>query len=129
MATASLLFSGGWRVSQSYVSGNDVLTKLFSSTNTISTWTVQQIVTLPGVSEYLISMGLYSLPQAIIMTATDTVRINFAGQASSVSAASASVIQFREFFGMIAGSTALPSAFHLGNSGTNSSTVVYLIGQ
>ncbi len=129
MATASLLLSGGWRVSQSYTSGTDLITKAFSSTNTISTWTVQQVVLLPVTSQYLISMGLYSVPQAIIMTATNTVRVNFGGQASSFSAASASVMLFREFFAMVAGSTALPSSIALGQSGTDSATVTVLIGQ
>ena len=129
MATASLLLSGGWRVSQSYTSGVDLITKAFSSTNTISTWTVEQIVLLPTVSEFLVSLAQYSAPQAIIMTATNITRVNFAGQASSFSAASASVMQFREFFGMVAGSTALPSAIHLGSSATDSCTVTVLIGQ
>ena len=127
MATASLLLSGGWRVSQSYTSGSDVITKLFSSTNTISTWAVETLVTLPGVSTYTVSLA--TAPQAIILTATGTVRVNFTGQASSFSAASASVMQFREFFAMVAGSTTLPSAFAFANSGTDSATISILVGQ
>lgn len=129
MATASLLLSGGWRVSQSYTSGNDILTKLFSSTVTISTWNEQTVVTLPGTSEYLISNALFSAPQAIIMTATGVVRVNFGGQSAGGSAASSSQMQFREFFAMVAGSTALPSSIHLGNSGSDSATVTILMGQ
>lgn len=126
MATASLLLSGGWRVSQSYVSGADVLTKVFSSTNTISQWWAETLVTLPGVSSY--SLSFASAPQAIIMTATGVLRVQFAGT-SALSAASASPMQFREFFGMVAGSTALPSAIFLANSGTDSAVCTILLGQ
>jgi hypothetical protein len=126
MATASLLLSGGVRVSYSVTSGNNVVTQAFSSLLTaVSVFTTQTVVTLPGVSTY--SVSLASSPQAVIMTATGTVRIGFTGT-SALSGASAFPTQFREMFAMVAGSTALPSAFYLANSGSDSATVTILMG-
>ncbi len=126
MPTISVSLSGAWRVS----STNpvlDLIIRNISGVVTGSTFVQQEIVVLPNVSDLLVSLPLFSAPIGILMTATNTVRVNFAGMTSAVSAASASVIQFKEFFGMMAQSAALPSGVHLANSGVDSSTVTLLI--
>lgn len=127
MASLNVTLSGGWRVS----STSDVIVRSLSSVVTCSTFFQQEIVLLPTVSEYLISMSLFSAPNLLLMTSTNTVRVNFGGQASSVSAASASVIQFKDAFFMVGSSVGggLPSSIHLSNSGADSATVTVLVGQ
>lgn len=126
MAVISVTLSGGWRVS----STNpvlDLVTRNISAALTGSTFMQQEIVVLPNVSDLVVSLPLFSSPIGILMTATNTVRVNFAGQASSVSAASASVVQFRDFAGFMAQSAILPSGLHFANSGSDSATVTVLL--
>ena len=126
MPTISVSLSGAWRVS----STNpvlDLITRNISGVITGSTFAQQEIVVLPNVSDLVVSFPLLSSPLGILMTATNVVRVNFAGQASSPSAASASVIQFKDFAGFMVQSATLPSGIHFSNSGTDSSTVTVLI--
>ena len=126
MPSLSVSLSGGWRVS----STNpvlDLITRNISGVVVGSTFAQQEIVVLPNVSDLVVSMPLFSAPIGILMTATQTVRVNFAGMVSSVSAASASVIQFKDFCGFMAQSAVLPSGLHFANSGSDSATVTILM--
>jgi hypothetical protein len=130
MALLNVLFSGGWRLS----STSDLITKGFSAQTpltaalgSLSTFVQQEIVIAAGVSEFLVSYSQLSAPQFIGMTATATVRVNFAGWASNLSAASASVVTFREGLMLMSISGTLPSALHFANSGTDSSTITLCI--
>jgi len=125
MATLNVALSGGWRVS----STSDVITKTFAPTITCSVFFQQEIVVLPNVSDFIVSFSLFSAPSLIMATATNVVRINFAGMTSSVSAASAGVIQFKDAMFIMASGGNLPSAVHLANSGADSAVVTLLIGQ
>lgn len=126
MAMVSVSLSGAWRVSSTNPALN-LITRNISAAIAGSTFMQQEIVVLPNVSDLVVSLGLMSAPLGILMTATNTVRVNFAGQASSTSAASASVIQFKDFAGFMVQSALLPSGIHFANSGTDSSTVTVLI--
>lgn len=126
MPTISFHLSGAWLVSSTNPTLDRVVRNI-SGTMTASTYLQQEIVVLPNVSDLVVSFPLLSSPIGIMMTATNVVRVNFAGQPSSVSAASASVIQFRDFAGFMAASAVLPSAIHFSNSGSDSATVTVLL--
>ena len=126
MPSISVSLSGSWRVS----STNpvlDLITRNISGTVTGSTFAQQEIVVLPNVSDLVVSMPLFSAPIGILMTSTTVVRVNFAGMTSSVSAASASVIQFKDCMGFMAQSAVLPSGLHFSNSGSDSAVVTVLV--
>jgi hypothetical protein len=123
MPTFQTLLSGGWRIS----SISNLITKNFSNITTCSTYNMQEVVVLPGVSEFVVSLPLFSAPVALFMQATNTIRINFSGVGSGVSAASAGVIQFKEGFHVMSQSGGLPSGLHFSNSGSDSSVIALLI--
>ena len=125
MAALNIGVSGGWRVS----STSNVATQTFNALVTCSQWNEQQVVLLPTTSEYVISFANLSAPGVILMTATQIARVNFAGWTSNLSAASASVIQFKDLFCIVASGAALPSGIHVGNSASDSNTITVLIGQ
>ena len=131
MALLNVLLSGAWRVSvaggESAAKGFSAMTPLTAGLGSLSVYQQQTIVLGTTTSEYLVSIATLSQPQAILMTATGEVRVNFAGQASSFSAASASIVKFKDAFLLMNVSGALPSALHLGNSGSDSATVTLLI--
>src|SRR6266568_1463169 len=104
MALLNVLLSGGWRLS----STSDLVTKTFSAQTpltaalgSLSVFVTQEVVLGTTVSEFRISYAQLSNPQLLMLTATNEVRLNFAGQASSFSAASASVMKFRDCFIMM----------------------------
>jgi hypothetical protein len=125
MAVITFQLSGAWLVSSTNTA-LDRIVRSFSGALTASTFVQQEIVVLPNVSDLIVSMALLSSPLGIMMTATNTVRVNFSGQASSVSAASGGTIQFRDMFCAVGPSAILPSAIHIANSGVDSSTVTIL---
>lgn len=130
MALLNVLLSGGWRLSSTsdlIVKTFSALTPLTAATGSLSVFVQQEVVLGTTVSEFLFSYAQLSAPQLILMTSTNPVRANFGGQASSVSAASASVITFKDAFMLMNTSGVLPSSIHLGNSGTDSATVTLLI--
>lgn len=134
MALINVLLSGAIRVSaagatgmESAVKGFNALTPLTAGTGSLSVYQVHNIVLGTTTSEFLVSVATLSAPKVIFATATGTTRINFSGQASSVSAASASVMTFKDLFCMMDVSGNLPSALHLGNSGSDSSTITLII--
>src|SRR5207247_1622728 len=131
MALLNVLLSGSWKVSvaggESAAKGFSALTPLTAALGSLSIYEQKNIVLATTVSEFVVSIAALSVPKLIYMTANQTVRVNFAGQASSFSAASASVVTFKDAFIMMDMSGALPSAFHLGVSSTDSATVTLLI--
>lgn len=124
MAVAQALFSGTLRVS----STSNVLSKTFSATLTCSTWQVHEIVMLPNVSEFVVSSTLLSNAHAMLMTSTQTVRVNFTGLPSSVSGASAGY-QFKDLFAICGSGISGVQGIHLANSSADSATVVLFLGQ
>lgn len=126
MPTISVSLSGAWRVS-SVNPVLDLITRNLSAVITGSTFFQQEIVVLPTQSNHAVSLTLFSSPLGMLMTTTNTVRVNFAGQASSFSAASAGTLQFGNFFACLGQSAILPSAVYLANSGTDSATVTMLL--
>jgi len=126
MAVVSVSLSGAWRVS-SVNPALDLITRNISAVITGSTFVQQEVVVLPNVSELVVSLPLFSSPTGILMTSTNVVRVNFSGQASSTSAASASVLQFKDFAGFMVQSAILPSGLHFSNSGVDSATICVLI--
>jgi hypothetical protein len=131
MALLNVLLSGAWRVSvaggESAAKGFSALSPLTAALGSLSVYLQQDIILATTASEFLFSQLAFSNPQLILMTATNPVRVNFGGQASSVSAASASVVTFKDAFLLMNISGVLPSSIHLGNSGSDSSTVTLLI--
>lgn len=128
MAALTILLSGGWRVS-SVNPILDLITRSISAQFTCSTYNQFEIVLLPNVSDYVLSNALFSAPTVALMTATNLLRLNFAGLASNASNASAGVITFKDFWGAMGASAALPSAFRFSNSGSDSATLTVLLGQ
>ncbi len=124
MATVQALFSGTLRVS----STSNVLNKVFSATITCSTWQVQEIVLLPNVSEFVVSITTLSNVTALLMTATNTVRVNFAGLPSSVSGGSAGY-QFKDLLAIVGSGISGAQGLHYANSGADSSTITLFMGQ
>jgi hypothetical protein len=131
MALINVLLSGSWRLSGP---GGETAGKTFSALTpatlalgSLSTYIQQDVVLGTTVSEFRVSYAQLSQPQLLLMTATGEVRVNFAGQASSFSAASASVMKFKDCFVMMDTSGVLPSGFSIGNSGTDSATVTILV--
>ena len=131
MALINVLLSGSWRVSgtlgQSAARAFSALTPLTLGLGALSVFNQQDVVLGTGVSELRISYANLSSPQLIFLAGNGEFRINFAGQASSFSAASAGVTKFKEVFLMMDTSGALPSGFSLGNSGSDSATCTVLI--
>lgn len=123
MAALSTQLSGGWRIS----SLSNTITKVFSNIQTCSTFLQQEVVLLPNVSEFVVSLPLFSNPTALFMQATNTVRVNFSGNSSGVSAASAGIVQFKEGLYMMSQSGGLPSGLHFSNSGSDSAIISLLI--
>lgn len=133
MALLNVMLSGTWRVSAAggMSAGNafSAVTPLTLALGSLSVFAQQTVVMGTTVSELRISFANISSPQVIFMTANNEVRVNFSGQASSVSAASASVLKFKDAFLMMDTSGLLPSGISLGNSGTDSATVtVFMAG-
>jgi len=124
MAVAQALFSGGVRVS----STSNVFTKTFSATVTVSTWTIQEIVLLPNVSDFVVSIATLSNAYAFLATATQNVRINFAGLPSSVSAGSAGYA-FKDLFAIVGSSVSGVQSLRTANSSSDSATVTLFLGQ
>lgn len=124
MATVQALFSGTLRVS----STSNLVTKVFSSTITCSTWLMQEIVLLPNVSDQVLSIATLSNAMAVLMTSTNTVRVNFANMPSSVSAGSAGY-QFKDLYAVVGSGISGAGALHFANSGSDSATVVIFLGQ
>ena len=124
MATVQALFSGTLRVSSTSL----VATKLFSSTITCSAWQMQEHVVLPNVSEFVVSIATMSNVIALLMTSTQTVRVNFAGLPSSVSAASAGY-QFKDLFAVAGSGISGAQGLHFANSGADSATITVFMGQ
>jgi hypothetical protein len=131
MALLNVLLSGSWRMSGT---GGESAARAFSAVTpstltlgSLSMYVQRDIVLATTQSEFRFSIAELSSPQLILAVATGEVRINFAGQASSFSAASASVVKFKDFFGLMDVSGSLPSGFSIGNSGTDSATVTVLV--
>ena len=124
MATVQALFSGTLRVS----STSALLTKMFSATITCSTWQIHEIVLLPNVSDFVVSSTLLSNAMAMMATATATVRMNFTGLPSSVSAASAGY-QFKDLLAIVGSGISGAQGIHLANSGADSATILLFLGQ
>ena len=124
MATVQALFSGTLRVS----STSALLTKVFSATITCSTWQIHEIVLLPNVSNHNVSSTVLSNAIAMLATATGTVRMNFAGLPSSVSAGSAGY-QFKDLFAIAGSGISGVQGINLSNSGADSATVTLFLGQ
>lgn len=132
MALLNVLVSGAWRVSvvggrETASVGFSTLTPLTAALGSLSVYAQQDYVLGTAISEFRISHSQISSPQLIMMAATNEVRVNFAGETSQFSAASASVMKFRELFIMMDISGVLPSGISIGNSGTDSATVTVLI--
>lgn len=135
MALLNVTLSGGWRLSSVGQSGGvDLVTKSFSALTPLtsalgglSTFIAQEVTLGTTVSEFLLSYAQLSAPQVIFLQSTNVVRVNFGGNGSAFSQASASQITFREAFLLMSVSGALPSGIHLGNSGTDSAVVTVLI--
>jgi len=131
MALLNVLLSGAWRVSvaggASAAKGFSALTPLTAALGSCSNYVQQDFILGTTVSELRISYAQLSSPQLIAMTATNPVRVNFTGNGSAFSGASASVMTFKEFFCMMNVSGVLPSGISIGNSGTDSATVTVLI--
>lgn len=126
MATQSITLSGGWRVS-SVNPLTDLITRAFSATITCSVWEQKEVLVLPNVSDFVVCNTACSSPSLMIATATNIVRLNFAGYTSMVSAASAG-LQFKDFVGYFGSGIGLPSNVHLANSGSDSALVTILFG-
>ena len=124
MAVAQALFSGGIRIS----STSNVFTKTFSATVAVSTWTIQEIVLLPNVSDFVVSIATLSNAYAFLATATGNVRVNFSTLPSSVSAASAGYV-FKDLFAIVGSSISGVNALHFANSGSDSATCTIFLGQ
>lgn len=131
MALINVTLSGAWRVSGA---GGETAGRSFSAITpatlalgSLSNYVQQDFVLGTTVSELRVSYPQLSSPQLIMMVATGEVRVNFAGQPSAFSAASAGVTKFKDCFILMDTSGALPSGFSLGNSGSDSATVTVLI--
>ena len=126
MATQYVTLSGSWRVS-SLNPLLDLITKSFSATLTCSVFEQKEVLVLPNISDFVVCNTAVSSPSLIMATSTNTVRINFAGFTSMVSAASAG-LQFKDFMAYVGSGTGLPSNIHIANSGSDSALVTVLFG-
>ena len=126
MATQFVTLSGSWRVS-SLNPLLDLITKSFSATLTCSVFEQKEVLVLPNISDFVVCNTAVSSPSLIMATATNIVRINFAGFTSMVSAASAG-LQFKDFFAYVGSGAALPSNIHVANSGSDSALITVLFG-
>lgn len=124
MATAQVLLSGTLRVS----STSNLQTKVFSAQITVSTWQMQEILLLPNVSEFVVSLATLSAPLVVALASTNKVRVNFSGHASYVSAASAGW-EFRDYFMWGGSGISGPMGLHFSNSGSDSAFITCFIGQ
>lgn len=132
MALLNVLLSGAWRVSvagglENTTRSFSALTPLTLALGSLSVYVQQDVILGTTVSELRISYAQLSQPQLIMMQATNEVRVNFTGNGSAFSQASASVMKFKDLFVMMDTSGVLPSGISLGNSGTDSATVCILI--
>lgn len=122
---ASALLSGAFRISNA---GN-VFNRALSTTTTVSTWLIQDVVLTNGISDFVISLAAISAPNTIVVIGGASIcRINFSGHASYVSSGSAGW-QFKDFFAMIGSGISGPTGLHFANSSGDSATVTVMIGQ
>ena len=120
---ASALLSGAFRISNQ---GN-IFNKAFDITTTISTWHVQQVVLANGTSEFVLSFTHLSAPNTVFVTANSLCRINYAGHASYVSAASAGW-QFKDLWAHVGSGMSGPIGIHLANSSGDSAIITVAVG-
>lgn len=126
MAATQALFSGTVRFSSTTTSG--VWSRAYSATITCSTWQAQEIVLLPTASDFVVSIATLSNVQALLLMATNTCRVNFAGLPSSVSAGSAG-FQFKDLFAVVGSGISGTTALRFANSAADSCTVTVIMGQ
>ncbi len=131
MALINATLSGSLRISgslgESAARAFNALTPLTLGLGALSVYIAQDLVIGAGVSEVRISYAQLSTPQMIFCAANAELRINFAGQTSSFSYASAGMQKFKELYVMMDTSGTLPSAFALANSGTDSATCTIIV--
>ncbi len=120
---ASAVVSGAFRVSNN----NNVFNRAFSGLTSVSAWVVQDLIIANGASDVILSYAQVSVPNVVFMTATSIVRVNFAGHASYVSAASAGW-QFKDLFVWMGSGISGPIALHFANSSGDSATVTVGVG-
>ncbi len=122
MAVEQVLLSGGWRVS----STSGLWQQAFSNMVSCSTVMMQDIVILPNVSEFVISLATLSNCQVFAFQANQIVRINFSGHASYVSGASAG-FQCTQWVWLGSGISGL-QGLHIANSSSDSATCRLIMG-
>ena len=121
---ASALLSGAFRISNT---GN-VFNRVLSTTTTISTWLIQDMVLANGVSDIVISNTLLSSPNTnIVFGGASLCRINYSGHASYVSSGSAGW-QFKDFWAHIGSGMSVITGVHFANSSGDSCTVTLILG-
>jgi len=121
---ASALLSGAFRISNT---GN-VFNRVVSTTTTVSTWFIQDIILANGVSDVVISIAQLSLANTIVVFGGASIcRINYSGHASYVSSGSAGW-QFKDFWAHIGSGISGPTGIHMANSSGDSALITVIIG-
>lgn len=119
MALDQALLSGGWRIS----STSGLFQQTFANSVTVSASVAMDFVLLPGVSDFVVSLAVFSNMNAIGFQANNQVRINFGGvgNTSYVSNASAGLLTTQ--WAWTNGGGSGPLSLRLANSGVDSSTI------
>ena len=121
---ASALLSGALRISNT---GN-VFNRALSTTTTVSTYFVQDIVLANGVSDVVVSVAQISAAKVVVVIGgASACRINYSGHASYVSAGSAGW-EFKDLWAHI-GQASGVLGVHFANSSGDSATVTLIMAQ
>jgi len=122
---ASALLSGAFRISNG---GGNVFNRVLSTTTTVSTWFIQDMILANGVSDLVVSIASLSNAKVVVVIGGESaLRINYTGHASYASAASAGW-EFKDLWAHI-GQTSGIQGLHFANSSGNSVTTTVIMGQ
>lgn len=119
MANAQALVSGSWRLS----STSGLFTQAFSNQTTVSATLAHDFAIATGVSDFVVSLAVFSNMTLVGIQANNQVRVNFGGIGNSSYVSNASAGMLVTQFTWVTGGTSGPLSLRFANSGSDSSTV------
>lgn len=119
MANAQAAIVGSWRVS----STSGLFIQTFSAQQTVSATLAHDFAIAVGVSDFVLSLAVFSNINVLSIEANNQVRVNFGGIGNSSFVSNASLGMLVTQMDWITGGNSGPLNLHFANSGTDSATV------
>ena len=99
----------------------------FSGLFTASVYQIHTLQLTNGISDFILSLGTFSNPGAVIAIADQIVRINYGNEPSAVSHGSAGR-QFKDLWAQMGSGISGPLALHFANSSGQTASIVVIQG-